>query len=282
MPAFLHWDGMPPGQHRLPCPSCGRGTRQDRTLGVTVTEDGHGVAHCFRCHYVETRRPSPVRRKGAGVPATTARVPVPAKNETLAPAARALWSDSLPITRGTPAAEYLETRRCVLPPPDGDPRWLPNHRHPSGHRGPCLVALLTDAHTREPRSLDFTWVEGGRKADLATPRLLLRGHVKRNCVCRLWHDEVVTLGLGIAEGLETALSLAHAYTPVWACIDAGNLAQFPVLAGIQALTIACDRDPAGEHAAHACATRWAAAGAEVWVTRQACNDLNDLVQEVRE
>jgi putative DNA primase/helicase len=79
-------------------------------------------------------------------------------------------------------------------------------------------------------------------------------------VCRLWPDDFVSHGLGVAEGIETALSLAHAYTPCWAAIDAGNLAALPVLAGVEVLVIAQDRDPAGEMAASDCADRWAAAG----------------------
>ena len=84
----------------------------------------------------------------------------------------------------------------------------------------------------------------------------------------------------MAEGIESALSLAWAFVPVWAAVDAGNLAALPVLAGIEALTIAADADPAGQAAAQTCATRWAAAGRTVAVTRQRQNDITDLVQEV--
>jgi phage/plasmid primase-like uncharacterized protein len=87
--------------------------------------------------------------------------------------------------------------------------------------------------------------------------MLLKDHPIAGGVIRLWPDEVVTSGLGIAEGIETALSLAHGFAPVWACIDAGHLAKFPVLNGIQDLIIAADNDPRGREAADACAARWA-------------------------
>lgn len=202
------------------------------------------------------------------------------QHDTLSPQGRALWRASHPIAPGAPPAHYLTMRSCALPPVSGHLRWLPAHRHPTGHVGPCLVALLTDVATRQPKSLHFTWIAGGRKADVNPPRLLLKGHRKAGTVCRLWPDDFVTHGLGIAEGIETALSLAHGYAPVWACIDAGNLSTMPVLAGVGVLVIAQDRDPAGEKAAAMCATRWAAAGREVLVTRQEVNDLNDLVQGV--
>jgi phage/plasmid primase-like uncharacterized protein len=279
----IDWANLSPGTHRLNCPACGRERRNDKTLGVTVDPAGAGVAHCFRCNYVEThrldrpdhkQRQQPTRHRH---PVQRVAVETAPQHESLSPQGRALWRTSHPIVPGTPAAHYLHMRRCMLPPVSGHLRWLPAHRHPTGHVGPCLLALLTEAETRQPRSLHFTWIAGGRKADVTPPRLLLKGHRKAGAVCRLWPDEFVTHGLGIAEGIETALSLAHAYTPVWACVDAGNLSAFPVLGGIEALVIAQDRDPAGEKAAAACAGRWAGAGRSVLVTQQAVGDLNDVV-----
>lgn len=281
----IEWAALPTGTHRLRCPACGRDRRADKTLGVTLDALGAGVAHCFRCAFVETYRadrPSHQRQHTARHREPVQRVAVEAapQHDTLSPQGRALWRASHPIAPGAPPAHYLTMRSCALPPVSGHLRWLPAHRHPTGHVGPCLVALLTDVATRQPKSLHFTWIAGGRKADVNPPRLLLKGHRKAGTVCRLWPDDFVTHGLGIAEGIETALSLAHGYAPVWACIDAGNLSTMPVLAGVGVLVIAQDRDPAGEKAAAMCATRWAAAGREVLVTRQEVNDLNDLVQGV--
>ena len=94
---------------------------------------------------------------------------------------------------------------------------------------------------------------------------------------RLWPDEAVTTGLAVCEGIETALSMAHAYTPAWSCIDAGNLAALPVLAGIECLVIGADHDEAGLRAAQDCADRWAAAGVDVAVVapKAARADWND-------
>lgn len=179
------------------------------------------------------------------------------------------------------AVDYLHARRCRIPPADSHLRWHPHLRHPSGYTGPALVGLITDASTREPLSLHRTWVQAdGRKAEVQPPRLLLAGHRKQGGVIRLCPDEAVTTGLGVAEGIESALSLAWAFVPVWACIDAGNLAALPVLAGIEHLIIAADNDPAGQAAAQTCATRWAAAGRTISVTVQRQNDLNDLCMEV--
>ena len=42
------------GDHRAQCPIC---QRRDKSLGVSVFSHEHGVAHCFRCGYIETRQP---------------------------------------------------------------------------------------------------------------------------------------------------------------------------------------------------------------------------------
>ena len=104
---------------------------------------------------------------------------------------------------------------------------------------------------------------------------------------RLHPDEGLITGLLVAEGLETALSAALGFRPVWATIDAGNLAAFPVLPGVECLTILADHDRpnprtgrrAGLVAAEACARRWLAAGAEVRVWRAPAEgeDFNDFV-----
>ena len=77
-------------------------------------------------------------------------------------------------------------------------------------------------------------------------------------VVRVSPDEDVTHGLGIAEGVEDALAiLASGWEPVWAATSAGMIERFPVLPGIECLTIFADNDGAGVTAAQACAERWA-------------------------
>jgi putative DNA primase/helicase len=260
------------GPRRQACFICSRSER-DRTMGVTVDDLG-GRAHCFRCGFKATTR--------ADAPTMPRVLPQRlAPRETLSDYGRDLWAACRPVSG--PARAYLEARCCAIPPADGDLRWHPALKHPpSGHVGPALVALLTDATTREPRTLHRTWVRpDGRKADVDPPRMQLGGHRKAGAVCRLWPDEAVALGLGVAEGIETALSLAHAFQPVWAAIDAGNLATLPVLDGVESLTIGADNDEShtGQRAAEGCARRWAEAGREVRIVLADAmgDDLNDEV-----
>lgn len=272
---MIPWLDLLTGSHRLSCPQCGRGPR-DKVLGVTV-EAGAGVAHCFRCGYVENWQDERATKR----PGKTLALPVAThKHTSLSDYGRELWRACTGLP-GTAGEAYLAARCCALPPADGDLRFHPALKHPSGYVGPALVALVTHAATREPLTLHRTWIKpDGTKADADPPRLLLGGHQKQGGVVRLWPDEAVSYGLGIAEGIETALSLATALRPVWSLIDAGNLAAFQVLAGIEALTIAADHDPAGMAAAEACATRWTDTGCDVRlvIPPRASSDLNDVAR----
>lgn len=268
MNASIDWLNYAVGDHRIACPSCAR-HHADKTAGLTMGADGRGVLHCFRCRLVITH-------KLHSAPTKPEVHPLRQKRTTLGDWGMSLWERCEPV--GGVAAEYLQTRKCRIPPADGDLRWHPALKHPSGHVGPALVALITDAVTKQRLSLHRTWITPVGKAALSTPRLPLAGHSTSGGCIRLWPDEAVTVGLGVAEGIETALSLAWAYTPVWSLLDAGHLAKFPVLDGIESLVIARDQDQAGVNAANECATRWARAGREVLATSQGENDLNDVLQ----
>lgn len=252
---------------RAPCPACDRGPR-DRALSITTDERGR-VAYCHRCGYVETdaREVNHARRvveQHDGTPLEwSAR-------------AQAIWNRTEDLASSL-GAKYLQHRGCLLPPADGDLRFLAaTEIYP-----PTLVARITDAITCEPLSLHFTRLarDGSGKAGTACDKSLLSGHRKKGGVIRLWPNDAVIHGLAIAEGIETALAAAHAYTPTWSCVDAGNLAQFPVLANIAALTIFADHDDAGLAAATQCATRWLEHGREVCVLtpRTAGRDAADEV-----
>ncbi|MFO1127725.1 MAG: toprim domain-containing protein [Rhodospirillales bacterium] len=211
--------------------------------------------------------------------------PKPAPVPDLAYMSR-LWDATRPVTADDPAGRYLVARGCRLPHPDGDLRWSPALRHRCGHVGPALVGLVTAATDAGQRmTLHRTWIMGdgsGRKAPVDPPRLVLRDYPKLGGVVRLWPDCEVTYELGLGEGVETALTLARGFTPVWSTIDAGNLKALPVLAGTEAVTVAVDHDPAGIAAFEALAERWTEAGREVRriMSPTPGEDLNDWAARV--
>jgi putative DNA primase/helicase len=96
-------------------------------------------------------------------------------------------------------------------------------------------------------------------------------------------DEDVLLGLHLAEGLETALAaMAKGFRPVWSTGSAGLMAAFPVLVGVEALTLFADNDVSGTglRAANEAAARWRAAGSETHIyLRDALGDFNDALLE---
>lgn len=227
---------------------------------MSIKADERGtVMHCHRCGYTTATNRSD-RDRSIVTSITEYRTAC----KGFSTYARDIWCRTEPLA-GT-AVGYLRARGLALPPKDSDLRWLPTLRHPvDGFEGPALVALIRNAITCEPMSLHRTWIgpDGSKRG--TPPRMLLKGHTKIGGVVMLWPSEAVTHGLAVAEGIETALAAGHVNTPVWSLIDAGNLAQFPVLDGIDALTIFADHDNAGMNAAQSVATRWRAAGREVRV-----------------
>jgi putative DNA primase/helicase len=192
--------------------------------------------------------------------------------------AKSLWADAMPIP-GTPAEQYLRAARGLPLPGYVDslryhPRAWRNRRY--GPPGPAMIARMTCPETGQPTGVHVTRLrpDGSGKAEGADTRIMLG----KAGVVRLSPDDEVTLGLGVAEGIETALSvMAFGWTPVWALLSAGGIRRFPVLPGIKSLTIFADADHAGMGAAEACAARWEACGREarIFAPEAAGLDIND-------
>jgi phage/plasmid primase-like uncharacterized protein len=193
-----------------------------------------------------------------------------------------IWDNAIAIT-DTAGADYLIRRGIPLDqvPDAGGLRFHP--RCPMGEGGrtaPCIVARFTDAITGHARGLWRRPVSGEKPRTLGP---------MRDCLIRLWPDDEVTDGLVLGEGVETTLAAAtrivHRGTmlrPAWAAGCANNMRTFPVLAGIEALTLLVDNDASGtgQLAAAECAQRWLEAGREVirLTPRDLGDDFNDLVR----
>src|SRR5207302_10520980 len=142
---------------------------------------------------------------------------------------------------------------------------------------PCMVALFRDIRTNEPKAIHRTALTpDGQKID----RMSLGP--KGGGAIKLVPDEDVTEGLAIAEGIETALAgMALNFRPMWALGTAGELARFPVLSGIECLTILVDNDASGTGQASAleCSRRWTSMGREVFrvVPTAVDTDMADII-----
>ena len=125
----------------------------------------------------------------------------------------------------------------------------------------ALVALMTYPVSGEPSGIHRTYLQrDGAKRE--------RKMLGRQGAIRLSPDDAVTMGLGITEGIEDGLAvLLSGWAPVWAATSAGAIARFPVLPGIEALTLFADSDAAGRKSAEACRERWLAAGLDVVIAQ---------------
>ncbi len=235
---------------RIRCPAPGKG-RKNRSLSVKLKPDGTFSATDFsggdwrvaRDHVKALLGLAGDKPVAFSSPAPQVDVERLARQKTAAE----IWAKSVPIA-GTLVETYLSSRGLAH---DGDAlRFYPGGR--------AMVGLITDAITGEAIGIHRTFLDGDGNR---TEKKMLGA--AGGGVVRLSADDEVTSGLGIAEGIETALAVP--FRPVWACLSAGNLAQFPVLSGIEALTIFADNDASGtgQRDGFACAERWHAAGKEV-------------------
>jgi putative DNA primase/helicase len=164
------------------------------------------------------------------------------------------WHESASLP-GTLGERYLVERRGLpigkLSDMSHALRWHSQRR--------CIVALMTDPNTAAPTGVHRTFIASdGSRLD--------RKMLGPQGVVRLSADEDVTLGLGLTEGVEDGLGVLLAgWWPVWAATSAGAIQRFPVLPGIEALTVFADADAVGMTAAEVCAARWLGAGQEATI-----------------
>lgn len=229
-------------------------------------------AYCWALAWLGEDRPPPAHRPPAPP------VAAPEASGTL-DLARRLWREGQPVP-GTAAETYLNHRGL---------RWeagLPLRFHPdcprSSERLPALLALMTDPLTAEPCGVHRTFLAPDGRGKAPDQAKMMAGHAG---IIRLTPDAEVTQGLGLAEGIETSVSVMQRFgwRPVWAAASSGAIGRFPVLPGIEALAIFADPDGPGLAAAEACARRWADAGREACIVRPPGRaDFNDLAQEPAE
>lgn len=195
-------------------------------------------------------------------------------------ALRAAWAATKPVAPGDLADKYLTARGV------GEliyPKALRFGVLRDGEGGvrPCMVATVVDS-AGNPITLHRTFLrpDGLAKAEMAAPRKLMPGPLPDGCCIRLGDHHGGALG--IAEGIETAMSASALYgLPVWAAINAAMMAKWQPPGGCDEISIFGDNDPkfAGQAAAYALAQRLAVRGVAVSVhfPASAGMDWNDVL-----
>ena len=173
----------------------------------------------------------------------------------------ALWRSAGPIRFDDAAGLYLRRRAGIVQVPDclRFAPWVRYQADPVTYH-PCMIAMVRDAEDR-PVTLHRTYLnKEGSKATVADPRRLMPGSLPAGSAVRLSEPAET---MGIAEGIETALSAAFLSSmPVWAALTAGNLAGWVPPAGVRSVTIFGDNDVSftGQAAAYKLAHRLHAQG----------------------
>jgi hypothetical protein len=190
------------------------------------------------------------------------------------------WQSARPITN-TLAETYLTGRRLRFEDPDGRVlRFAERHarKNPAGdlEHNPAVLAALSDVRTGERCGTINIYLRADGTDRLRDSKSKTTWGRAQGAAVMLSGFDEPTYGLTICEGVETGIALLMAdLAPVWCSGGAGNLTTFPVLDGIEALTIAADADEPGQRAATAAADRWCAAGLDAVIVTPPVGDWAD-------
>jgi putative DNA primase/helicase len=223
------------GGYEAPCPvpSHGRG-RGDRNHSLSLRDGDKGLlVKCHAgCNSLEVL--AELRRQGLLQRGPDAR---PAPKRDLGEYARTIWHEARPIS-GTLAEEYLRRHRGIaaaLPP---SLRFHPRLKHPCGRWWPAMVAGIS-GNDRKVRSVQVTWIDPDTTNKLGVGDQRRTYGSMGNGAVRLCP---AMEQLGIAEGVETALSVTVLFgIACWACLGSARLDGVDVPDRVQ-LHIFGDRD----------------------------------------
>jgi hypothetical protein len=275
-----------PGRHYAICPNCSHGRKPAnqklKCLGVTIGSEGikFGCNHCTWTggEYYDGAEGA-ARHRTVAAPAARASSG-PTEAGRIERAVR-LWNGGKNPS-GTLAERYLNGRGLALTNDiagrvvrfDGASPWK-NEAAEIEYR-PVMLTVFRSIADDRPMAVQRTLLsDDGRKLDR---RMLGPAGA---AVIKIDDDADIGQGLHVGEGFETCLAGRQlGFRPVWALGSAGAIGKFPVLGGIDELTVFGETDDSGDNLANAkaCARRWTEAGREAWLLRpNIAGDLNDVV-----
>lgn len=225
------------------------------SFSISSTRDGRPLVHCFAgCSQADVIQALKARGlwEGDGVKDPSYPQGYTVKHDRHSDKddrerqnlARDLWERADRIT-GTKAEDYLRSRG-IRPRLSGWPDalgYLPRLAHSEAKKQfPVMLAALTTG-SGELVAVQRTWLDetGHGKAPVEQAKKTL-GQMGRAAV-RLGTP---THTLGLAEGVETALSASQIYgIPVWATLSANRLGKVEIPQGVTALYIFADKGEVG-------------------------------------
>ena len=252
-----------------PCPFCGGkdrwrflDTKGKGTWFCTHCGSGNGFEIVKRILGVEY--PDAVRAVENVVrTAPPARRPNVRDDEALRKAAARAWHAAEPLCDGDPAVARLRSRAIDLP------GWPEALRYAPG----AMLGKIVDSDGRGV-NVHRTFLPSG-------PKKYMAGRMPPGSAIRLMPHVGI---LGVAEGIETALSVYLLFgVPCWAAGDAGHVASFAPPPDVRALCFYADNDAnfVGQLAAYNAARRLEAKGLSVAVKvpDDVGTDWNDVLRQ---
>jgi hypothetical protein len=274
-----------PGTHRLPCPDCNKGKRDD-ALAVTVEQDGGAVWYCHRCGLRGGSRGERIEGRGRPNQPTAPKPPKPDRSAD----ALELWHSRVPVD-GTPAETYLRGRKLdpalLATDPPGWPETLGWHGDADGYGNGALLVAVNDATHGCVRAVQRVFLRADGTAQRkpnGDKRKMALGPLKGNAArLSCWpHPDG---WWGLAEGAETALAARQLLgVPVWAAISAGNMPNVRPPHWARHTILFADNDDSGTGLEQAAKARAALPPhiqtARVVMAEQLGQDAADILQEV--
>ena len=250
------------GKHTA-CPICGDGGKGRRSDRFRMDVDGTAY-FCNQCNPKAGDTLQLIKKvTGLEFPEIIKRIsemlgdiqpfkPAPKKDPSVA--LKKLWLTSKPIEPGDMAAQYLRSRKIFELP--SDIRFCPEcYNSDTKTKMPAMLGVFSNKDGK-PISIHRTYLSDDKKADVPKPKKMLAGTESlaggavrlKSCADQL----------GIAEGIETALSaMAISGIPTWAALSTSLMESFVPPVSARKITIFADNDAnfAGQKAAYHLANR---------------------------
>jgi putative DNA primase/helicase len=247
------------GQHQ-PCPMCGgtdrfRFTDRNRKGDFYCSQCGAGMGMKLLMEingWDYKRAASEVDRIIGNLPPTS---PEFIPNKSNPTALRNVYAGSETLNGGVNCAGRYLVRRGLKGPWPKALRWTTLRHKPMGIVTYGMIAVFSDEHGK-PATIHRTFLnEDGTKANVEPVRMFMPGNVPAGGAIRLGEAAET---MGIAEGIETALSASLMYgMPVWATTSSVMLEKWQPPEIAKHITIFADNDAnfTGQAAAYALAKR---------------------------
>lgn len=257
------------GEGRFFCSGCGHGTGVDLVMRV------NGIDFVSAVKLIEPLIPS-------------APVVIPKATARSGPDGKALWSRGVPIMPHDAAAKYLENRGLKLRFYPSQLRSIERARyvHDDGQveHYPAMLGNFASP-CRSWTTVHITYLtHDGDKAPVPKVRKFYPGRIPEGGAIRLAPSAET---MGIAEGIETALSAMALYRiPVWATVSTIAMIKWQPPANARHIIVFADNDKnfAGQYAANGIANqlsvnkKYALESVEVRMPQEPGTDWNDVLQ----